>query len=367
MCANSPASLDRSPAPTRRRLLGALAAVLALDARPARASGVTTTYPARLRPPAATDRGEPVELDLPDGRLAGSLLLPAHLGLGASPDATAVDADAAARPPLVILAAGSGPVDRDGNSRAGLRTDAYLLLARALARAGIATLRHDKRGVGESLNAVRDPDALGIDDYARDLARWSALMHSEYGFGRIVLAGHSEGALVATLAAREAPIGGVALVCGTGRRIGALLRDQLAPRLDAGARADLDAVLADLEAGHAPARLPASLDPWGEALFGGASGSYLMRWMRHDPAADLAALDLPALIVHGSTDRQLWPDDRATLLAARPDASARLIDGMCHVLKPAGADSASQARAYHDASLPVMPDLVASLARFAAG
>jgi hypothetical protein len=45
----------------------------------------------------------------------------------------------------VIIVPGSGPTDRDGNSRADLRTDSYKLLAKGLATAGISTLRIDKR------------------------------------------------------------------------------------------------------------------------------------------------------------------------------------------------------------------------------
>ncbi|WP_085315252.1 alpha/beta fold hydrolase [Derxia lacustris] len=361
MRANWPAAADADGVaagvadPPRRRWLaalaaGALAAGLArLD--PARASGVTRSYPAEPRPALPPDYGQPVELDAPDGHLGGSLLRP--------------EADAGA--PLVILVAGSGPIDRDGNSRAGLRTDSYRQLAAGLARAGLASLRYDKRGVGESLNAVHDPAALDIDGHADDLARWIAAMRAEHGFARVIVAGHSEGALLATLAAQHQPVDGLALLCGTGRRIGALLRDQLAQRLDPAARADLDRALARLEAGQPLAGPPASLGPLGDAVLGPAVQPLLMSWMRHDPAAELAGVAGRVLIVHGSTDLQLRPADRSALLDARPDASVRLIDGMCHTLKHAELDGASQARAYRDASLPVVPELLAALARFARG
>jgi len=356
--------------PTRRRVVGALAgAALAATLARARASAseITRTNPPEPKPALPADYGDPVELDTPDGTLAGSLLRPEAVA-PAPADARVMNAalTASARPPLVVIVAGSGPTDRDGNSRAGLRTDAYRQLAAGLARAGIASLRYDKRGVGQSLNAVRDPAALSVDGYAADLARWLDAMRDTHRFGRCVIAGHSEGALLATLAARHESVDGVALLCGTGRRVGALLRDQLAPRLDAAARADLDRALAQLEAGRPLDRPPASLGAVGASVLA-PSVQPLMSWMRHDPAADLARLDTRVLIVHGSTDLQLRPADRAALLDARPDATVRLIDGMCHTLKHAEMDGASQARAYVDATLPVMPELVASVARFARG
>src|SRR5260370_35659566 len=67
--------------------------------------------------------------------LAGTLLLPIKSELG--------------RLPGVVLVAGSGPTDRDGNNTlVPERIDLLKQLAELLARAGIATLRYDKRGIG---------------------------------------------------------------------------------------------------------------------------------------------------------------------------------------------------------------------------
>ena len=47
-------------------------------------------------------------------------------------------------PPLVILIAGSGPTDRDGNQDF-MRNDSYKKLAKGLLDQGIASFRYDKR------------------------------------------------------------------------------------------------------------------------------------------------------------------------------------------------------------------------------
>src|SRR5579872_4850595 len=72
-----------------------------------------------------------ISLETATGTIYGTLTLPA----GNAPV------------PIVLIVAGSGPTDRDGNSP-GLpgKNDAYKLLAAALAQRGIASIRYDKRG-----------------------------------------------------------------------------------------------------------------------------------------------------------------------------------------------------------------------------
>ncbi len=72
-----------------------------------------------------------------------------------------------ARGPTVLILAGSGPTDRDGNAPAlGLATNTYRLLAAELAKAGIRSLRYDKRGIGAS-ERVAEQD-LRVDRYVAD-------------------------------------------------------------------------------------------------------------------------------------------------------------------------------------------------------
>jgi alpha/beta superfamily hydrolase len=69
--------------------------------------------------------------------------------------------------PAVVIASGSGPLDRDSNHRRA-RFDVARQLAVALAEAGLASLRYDKRGVGESPGDWR---AAGLHDNVDDLGR----------------------------------------------------------------------------------------------------------------------------------------------------------------------------------------------------
>lgn len=76
--------------------------------------------------------------DTGQGVLHGSLLLPQQ----------------ATPPPVVLIIAGSGPTDRDGNNPASGRVDNLKRLALLLANEHIASVRFDKRGVGWAIEVV---------------------------------------------------------------------------------------------------------------------------------------------------------------------------------------------------------------------
>ena len=97
-------------------------------------------------------------LETKTGKLYGSLCIPNHYKKGA----------------IVLLIAGSGPTDRNGNS--GLtKNNALLQLAHQLADSGIASFRFDKRGIGESAGAIKKEEDLIFDDYISDVSDWMAI------------------------------------------------------------------------------------------------------------------------------------------------------------------------------------------------
>src|SRR5207247_2392001 len=86
-----------------------------------------------VRPQDAPTGARQIQLETRTGKIDGSLDLP----------------DGAGPFPVVILIAGSGPTDRDGNQPL-LKTDCLKQLGKGLAAQGIAVLRYDRRGVGKS-------------------------------------------------------------------------------------------------------------------------------------------------------------------------------------------------------------------------
>src|SRR5690606_26498980 len=111
--------------------------------------------------------------------------------------------DGVAKAAMVIIP-GSGPTDRDGNNPLGVSASYLKMLAEAVAAHGIASIRIDKRGLFESRGTFPDPNAVTFDDYAADARAWIAVAKEKAGVDCVWLAGHSEGGLVALVAAQKA-------------------------------------------------------------------------------------------------------------------------------------------------------------------
>lgn len=117
--------------------------------------------------------------------------------------------------PAVVLISGSGAMDRDC-SAFGHRP--FFVLADHLARQGIAVLRTDSRGVGNSTGSA---EASTLADRADDTLALLRFLQSHRGIdpARIGLIGHSEGTLVAALTAAQSQVGFLVLMAGPGQPI----------------------------------------------------------------------------------------------------------------------------------------------------
>jgi len=69
------------------------------------------------------------------------------------------------------------------------------------------------------------------------------------------------------------------------------------------------------------------------SLFRPSVQPYMISWFKYDPAAEIANLEVPVLILQGTTDLQVHVEDAKLLAKAKPDAKLRIFDGMNHVLK----------------------------------
>jgi len=266
----------------------------------------------------------------------------------------------------VVILPGSGPTDRNGDNPLGVRAASYRLLAEGLAAEGVASLRMDKRGMFASGPAAADPNAVTVTLLAADANAWASDLKQRTGLPCAWLLGHSEGGLVALIAATNdnPDVCGLILVATAGRPLGAVIREQLqanpanAPLLPQALPA-----ISELEAGRKvdttgmhPALLP---------LFGPAVQGFLIESFRQDPAALVAKIDKPILILQGETDLQVAVADARALKAAQPKATLVLLAQVNHVLKVAPSDRGPNFATYADPSLPLAPGVVEAIAEFA--
>lgn len=261
----------------------------------------------------------------------------------------------------VLIIAGSGPTDRNGNSKLGVSAGSLKLLAVAFVAAGIASLRYDKRGVGGSQGAAVAESELRLSTFVNDARSWNAWLRRQAGVSCVFLLGHSEGGLIATRVAGTSSPAGLMLIAAPGRTFGAVLQDQLrrAP-MPAEERTTALTILNGLESG----RETKDVSPKLRNLFRPSVQPYLRSLVNVDPAALLAKLSVPALVVSGGEDLQVGEADFKALIGARTDLSTLRIPTMNHVLKDVSGDRAANLATYRNPDLPLSPELAAVVTRF---
>jgi len=261
--------------------------------------------------------------------------------------------------PIAVIIAGSGPTDRNGNSVMGIRPNSYAQLAWRLAERGIATLRYDKRGL-PGTQGMFDITRMTLEDFAADARAAAESLARDRRFSRVVLVGHSEGASLALIAARQgAPVAGVVSVSGLGRPIGEVMREQLSRQYDSATLIRYDTAMKYYLRGEQPADVPPQVAP----LFLPVNQTFMRSWAAFDPPAAIRAVRQPVLIVQGETDLQASVADAERLHAARPDARLVLVPEVNHVLKHVTDRTlAGQMATYTDPSIPIVPEVVAAIA-----
>lgn len=247
----------------------------------------------------------------------------------------------------VLLLPGSLYLDVDGNlAQFGIFPRTYRDLAEGLASRGVAVLRHAKIGPGTGTEIVdadlaerhrRFETRLDVTEAA--LAQLRAALPD---VAPVVLAGHSEGGVVALLAAdRGLPIDGVVLLSTPSTGLLDILREQVAPTLPADELAVYDRVVASIRAGEPPPT-DAVGRPGGGVLATMSADdlAYIRGVDAVDPVPLAAAYPGPVLIVQGTRDASVAPHHADALARARgthPTEVARLPD-LQHFYKRAAPD-----------------------------
>jgi pimeloyl-ACP methyl ester carboxylesterase len=261
----------------------------------------------------------------------------------------------------VVIVAGSGPTDRNGNNRLGVGANALKMLSDALAADGVSVLGYDKRGVGASKALVTDEAALRFKNLVDDASGWATCLDARPGVSCVFMLGHGEGGSIATHAAARTPLAGLLLIASPGRPLSARLRDQFARNIhDDAMRAKAVKVLESLEAGKTVPDIDPKLSPF----FRPGTQPYMMSALAIDPAKALAAVKIPVLIVSGGRDLQVIAADFEALKAARPNANAVRIVTMNHVLKNVSEGRTPNFESYRDPKMPLSPELVQAVRGF---
>ena len=246
--------------------------------------------------------------------------------------------------PAVVLVSGSGPQDRDETV---MGHQPFRVLADHLSRNGVAVLRYDDRGVGESTG---DRKHAVTADFAADAAAAVSYLRSrgDMDAARVGVIGHSEGGIVvARLAARDRGLSCGVMLAGPAVSGADVHQAQL--RLVLGAMwflpdstvekvAGLNAALYRAARGHGTweqrraeglaiyreelerfnvvERTLLRLQPEGTAMVNVIVSPWFAHFLDYDPGPELAAARVPILALYGELDLQVPADQSVPVLEA---------------------------------------------------
>lgn len=259
-------------------------------------------------------------------------------------------------PTIAIIIPGSGAIDRDGNGGV-IQSNSYKLLSKRLAEKGIANLRYDKLGIGESETDHKEIDMRFEDNIVQVNAWINFLKKKKYE--DIVLIGHSEGSLIGLLAAQDNEVKGVVSLEGAGRPIDEILIEQISNQSPE-YTSESKEILSQLKEGSQVI----DFSPQLSSIFRTTVQPYLISWINYDPKEEIGNLEIPLLIIQGTTDLQVKEEDAKRLEKGNPEAKLIQIIGMNHVLKSAPKERDKNLETYYDPYLPLHTALVPGIIKF---
>lgn len=239
--------------------------------------------------------------------------------------------------PAALLISGSGPIDRDSNTKR-LRLDVMRQLADHLTASGIASLRYDKRGVGASQG---DYLATGFHANISDARAALDVLRSrpEVDAKRILVVGHSEGALIASDLAADEDLAGVVLLAGAARNGKEVLRwqaRQVAPLLPKPVQGLMKALRQDFVRTQSKRldRIERSTDDVIRIQFVKLNAKWFREFMTFEPADALRQAAVPVLAVTGSKDIQVDPADIDVMAeVVSTPFTGHVVDDLTHLLR----------------------------------
>jgi pimeloyl-ACP methyl ester carboxylesterase len=295
-------------------------------------------------PVALSAKDEEVVLQTPTGSIYGTLSIP----------------DAKQPIPVVLLIAGSGPTDRNGNQPM-MNTNMLKMLSDSLVHHGIAALRYDKRGIGESKDAGAKEEDLRFEDYIDDACLWIDLLCKDSRISSVTVCGHSEGSLIGMVAAGFNPnVKSFISLAGSALPAGEIMEEQMG-RQPQQVKDMVLPILKQLKNGEQVS----DVSPMLYALFRPSVQPYMISWMKYDPREEIKKLKIPVLLLQGTTDMQVAEEHADMLAEACPSAKKVIVEGINHILKKCDSkDQAAQIPVYTNPNLPVSEEVIASVTDF---
>ena len=286
---------------------------------------------------------EDYNLKVDEGEIHGTLMMPK-------------DAESST---VALIIAGSGPTDRNGNNPSAGENNSLKMMAEALAKEGISSVRFDKRGIGASAYLVEREEDLIFEDYVNDVVGWIEKLREDNRFEKLVVIGHSEGALIGAAAVKKADVDGFVSVAGAGYSAYETLERQLKAQSEEVFQL-CKPIMDELMEGNLVENVPEGL----YSLFRPSVQPYLISWFKYDPVEEISKIEKPVLIIQGDNDIQITVEDANRLHEGNPASKLVIIEGMNHILKDAPKDRDKNVATYNNPTLPLNEEFVEELIKF---
>ena len=252
---------------------------------------------------------------------------------------------------LSIIISGSGPTDRDGNNTS-LKSDYLKMLADGLYENGISSYRYDKRGVGSSVGDIKTGNEVRFSDYINDVKSIINHFKDTNKFKKIVVIGHSEGALIGMIASRSIADQFIS-IAGAAEDYLTLIQRQLSIQPPY-VKSMSDPIIEKLK----NKELVDSVPPLLNSLFNKSIQKYLIDASSYHPQEEISRLDMPILIMQGTNDIQIQVKDAQMLHNAAAKSRLEIIQGMNHVFRQAPENRLLNMQTYGNPELPIDNSLV---------
>ncbi|WDF60460.1 alpha/beta fold hydrolase [Flavobacterium sp. KACC 22758] len=259
--------------------------------------------------------------------------------------------------PVALIIAGSGPTDRNGNNPM-MKNNSLKMLAEALAKNGIASLRFDKRGIGESKASAVTESSLVFENYTEDVKSWINFLKQDKRFTQLTVIGHSEGSLIGMIAGAKA--NKFISIAGAGESADKLLKSQISSKSNKQVEDMTFPIIDSLKTGNKVNKV----DPLLNSLFRASIQPYLISWFKYDPQIEIKKLTVPVLIIQGNNDLQVSVKDAENLSQANKNAELVIIDKMNHILKIIDGDKQANMTSYNNETLPVSETMINKIVSF---
>lgn len=257
--------------------------------------------------------------------------------------------------PLIIWVHGSGNVDRNGNQKPVVKANYIKQFRDAVNKQNIAFFSYDKR-TANSKNSAFLKDGVYINDFIFDVKEVVNHFKNDKRFSEIILAGHSQGSLIAMMALKN--VNKYISIAGVGDTIDKIIVKQISTK--------------NVEIGRIAEAHFRELNKTGEiieinpnliSIFAKQNQPFLVSWAELNPIIEIKKINIPTLLINGDKDLQVQTIDAENLKKAKPDAKLVLIKNMNHVLKHIEKEEENM-KSYMSPDFPISTQLIKTIVQF---